>query len=186
MKPIRILLMVPLALAMGCTDEPLSPVAMAPEAEAASESRGAVQPKAPAASPTLVEVALAVNAETGEFSTLIAAVLAAGLADELSARGQRTVFAPTDDAFEKLGLDAGNIGSLPTDALQNILLYHVTPGRREAASVVGASRLRMANGGFTQVQVVNGIPYINDARIVGTDVFAENGVIHVIDSVLLP
>jgi uncharacterized surface protein with fasciclin (FAS1) repeats len=186
MKPKRILVIVPMVLAMvGCMDAgPVGPAAAGSGELVAS--RGAVQPKAPAPSPTIVDVALAVNAETGEFSTLIAAVVAADLVQELSARGQRTVFAPTDAAFAKLGLNAGNIDSLPKAALTDILLYHVTTGRRDAASVVGSDRIRMANGKFTRIRLVDGAAYINDAQIVATDVEASNGYIHVIDGVLLP
>lgn len=158
---------------------PLAPAQVA-------ESRGAFTPPPPAPSPTLVDVALAVNAETGEFSTLIAAVLAADLADALTVRGQRTVFAPTDAAFAELGFDAGNIGTLPEDVLRNILLYHITPGRRLAADVVEAERYRMANGGTTRIRVEEDGVFINDARILVVDVEASNGVIHVIDAVLLP
>jgi uncharacterized surface protein with fasciclin (FAS1) repeats len=164
----------------ACSDAEL-PTAVA-EVQPVQESR---VPKA-AASPALVEVALEVNAETGEFSTLIAAVLAADLAGTLSSPGQRTVFAPTDAAFAELGLDAGNIGMLPADALRNILLYHVTQGRRYASSVVDAKQIRMVNGGFTKVRLMDGAAYIDEARIVATDVEASNGIIHVIDAVLLP
>ncbi|MBE0565914.1 MAG: fasciclin domain-containing protein [Krumholzibacteria bacterium] len=135
---------------------------------------------------TIVDVALAVNAETGEFSTLIAAVVAADLVDALSARGQLTVFAPTDAAFAKLGLDADSIGSLDKDTLTGILLYHVAKGRRLAEDVVSSDRIRMLNGGFTAISLNDEGAFINDALIVATDVPADNGVIHVIDTVLLP
>jgi transforming growth factor-beta-induced protein len=110
----------------------------------------------------------------------------ADLVGALSAVGQRTVFAPTDAAFAELGLDAGNIGTLPKAALTNILLYHVAPGRRLAADVVSSNRIRMSNGGFTTIRLQAGEALINDSRIVLTDVEAANGVIHVIDAVLLP
>jgi transforming growth factor-beta-induced protein len=151
----------------------------------------AVEARAPesmraASSPTIVDVAMSVNAETGEFSTLIAAVVAAGLVDALSATGQRTVFAPTDAAFAELGLDASTVGELATEVLTEILLYHVATGRRSAADVVSSDRIRMANGGFTTIRTEAGEAYINDARIVATDVEASNGLIHVIDTVLAP
>lgn len=138
--------------------------------------------------PTIVDVALQVNAGTGEFDTLIAALMAADPAvlQKLAGNGQRTVFAPTDAAFAAIGLDETNIGTVPQDALTNILLYHVANGRRDAADVTSSTQIRMLNGQFTQISVVNGGAFINDAQIVGTDVFAANGVIHVIDSVLLP
>lgn len=133
--------------------------------------------------PTIVETALAVNAETGEFSTLIAAVVRAGLVDTLNGKRQFTVFAPTDAAFAKLGLNAGNIDTVPLAALTNILLYHVAPGERFAEDVVSASRVRMLNKQFAPIGEG---PTIGGAGFVAVDVDACNGVIHVIDSVLIP
>jgi uncharacterized surface protein with fasciclin (FAS1) repeats len=135
---------------------------------------------------TIVEIALAVNAETGEFSTLIAALSSAGLVDALNGRGQFTVFAPTDAAFAKLGLDASNIGTLDKATLTNILLYHVARGERLSGDVVSANRIRMMNGGFTFVSLMGDSAYINQSKIVAVDVLASNGVIHIIDTVLLP
>jgi transforming growth factor-beta-induced protein len=135
---------------------------------------------------TIVDVALSVNADTGEFSTLIAAILAADLADALSGNGQLTVFAPTDAAFAALDLDADNIGDLDTGTLTEILLYHVAKGRRMAEDVVSSTQIRMLNGGFTSISLMDGSAYIDDAMIVSTDVPADNGVIHVIDAVLMP
>jgi uncharacterized surface protein with fasciclin (FAS1) repeats len=136
--------------------------------------------------PTIVGVALAVNGQTGEFSTLIAALQAADLVDALNGKGQFTVFAPTDAAFAKLGLNAGNIGSLPKGDLTNILLYHVARGERVAADVVSASRIRMLNKGFVKVSVGPEGAFVNSSKIIATDVQASNGVIHIIDTVLLP
>jgi uncharacterized surface protein with fasciclin (FAS1) repeats len=148
---------------------------------------------APAAARTappanIVDTALAVNAQTGEFSTLIAAVLAADPAvlNTLTKQRQLTVFAPTDAAFAKLGLDASNVGSLPQGALTQILLYHVAPGSRDAADVVDSSRIRTLEGGFLKVSLSNGSAYVNDSKIIATDIPTTNGIIHVIDSVLLP
>jgi uncharacterized surface protein with fasciclin (FAS1) repeats len=185
MRMTKMVLVVPaLVLFTACADADPAAVQADPVMSAAA---GAPAARAASAGPTIVDVALSVNAESGEFSTLIAAVLAAGLADELSAKGQRTVFAPTDAAFAALGLNAGNIGTaLSREALTNILLYHVSPGRREAASVVTSTRLRMANKRFTFVSLRADGAYINDSRIVATDVMAANGIIHVIDAVLLP
>lgn len=133
--------------------------------------------------PTIVGAALAVNAETGEFSTLIAAVVRAGLVDTLNGSRQFTVFAPTDAAFAKLGLNADNIDTLPLDALTNILLYHVAPGERFAADVLGSTQVRMLNKRFA---AVGPGATIAGANIVATDIDVSNGVIHVVDSVLLP
>jgi uncharacterized surface protein with fasciclin (FAS1) repeats len=123
------------------------------------------------------------------FDTLIAAVLAADpvVLKTLSGRGQFTVFAPTDDAFEALGLTPMNIGSLDQDALTQILLYHVARGRRDAEAVVDSSRIRTLQGNFLMQS--GGI--LTDklgraANIIVTDVPATNGIIHVIDAVVLP
>lgn len=181
MKLLRLLVVVPALALAACADAPLSP-----PGEAAA-SRGALRPSKPAAAPTIVDVAIQVNGQTGEFSTLIAAVVAAGLADELSATGQRTVFAPTDAAFATLGLNAGNIATaLPLETLRAILGYHVAPGRRTAADVVTADRIRMSTGQFADVEVTAAGAFIDGARIVQTDVAASNGIIHVVDAVLLP
>ncbi len=152
----------------------------------ASEAKG---PKGP----TLVDVALAVNGPgspyEGQFDTLIAAVLAADPAvlKTLNGNGQHTVFAPTDDAFADLGLNPDNVDDLPKDALTQILLYHVTNGRREAEEVLSSSRLRTLQRGFLQQS--GGVLTDNlgrQANIIVTDVPAANGVIHVIDAVVLP
>jgi len=140
----------------------------------------------PEPTPNIVQVAQAVNAETGEFSVLIAAVVRAGLVDELSTGGPYTVFAPTDAAFGALGLDAAGVTGMPVAELTAILLYHVVPGRLAATDVLGRTSLTMAAGGTTAISMRNGAAYINDSRIVATDVDASNGIIHVIDAVLLP
>ncbi len=136
--------------------------------------------------PTIVGVALSVNQQNGEFSTLIAALQAAGLVNALNGRGQYTVFAPTDAAFAKLGYTAANIGSLPKATLTNILLYHVAHGRRPASDLINASRIRMLNGQFAGLSLMGSTLYVNSSAVVMPDVFASNGVIHVIDTVLLP
>ena len=131
---------------------------------------------------TIVEVA----AGAGTFNTLVAAVEAAGLAGTLSGPGPFTVFAPTDDAFAKL--PAGTVESLLQNqsALASILTYHVIAGRVSAEDVVQLTSATTVNGQSVSIQVVNGVVYINGARVVTTDIQASNGVIHVIDSVLLP
>ena len=148
--------------------------------------------KKAAKTPSLVDVAIAVNSSgpyAGSFDTLIAAVLAADpiVLKTLSSRGQYTVFAPTDDAFAALGLDAANIGTVPQADLTNILLYHVAYGRRYAEAVIWSDQIRMINGGFVaQYEGVLTDAQGRDATIIVTDVPASNGLIHVIDSVLLP
>jgi uncharacterized surface protein with fasciclin (FAS1) repeats len=189
MRVARLMVVIPAMLLLAaCADD--GPTGVATDAAVAGLNRGAAGQSAGApgraARTTIVDVALAVNAQTGEFSTLIAAVLRADLAGALAADGQRTVFAPTDAAFAKLGLDADNIDGVPLDALTDILLYHVTGGRRDAASVTDKTRIRMLNGGFTRISVQGDGAYINDAKIVAVDIAASNGIIHVIDAVLLP
>ena len=153
---------------------------------------GAASAKKAAKAPSLVDTAIAVNSSgpyAGAFDTLIAAVLAADPAvlQTLSSRAQYTVFAPTDGAFAKLGLTAANIGTVPQADLTNILLYHVAYGRRYAADVIASDQIRMLNGGF--VYQSGGV--LTDAQermstIIVTDVMASNGIIHAIDTVLLP
>lgn len=135
---------------------------------------------------TVVDVALAVNASTGEFSTLIAALVAADLVETLNGDGPFTVFAPTDAAFAELDLNASNIGTVPVETLRDILLYHVAPARRDAASVTASSSIAMANGGSAPVEVNANGAFIDGARIIDTDIEASNGIIHVIDAVLMP
>jgi transforming growth factor-beta-induced protein len=124
----------------------------------------------------------------GRFTTLVAAVQAAGLVDTLKSKGPFTVFAPTDDAFAKL--PAGTVEELlkPENlmTLKQILLYHVVPGFNFAADVVKESSFSTAAGLPVQVKVMDGKVYINDSQVIITDIFTANGVIHVIDSVLLP
>ena len=139
--------------------------------------------------PTIVDVALQVNEATGEFDTLIAAVLAAdpAVVATLSGNGQHTVFAPTDAAFADLGLTPDNVGSLDQAFLTQVLLYHVANGRRDAADIVSSSQVRTLQRGFLQQD--SGVLTDNlgrDAQIILTDVPAANGLIHVIDAVVLP
>ena len=154
----------------------------APTAGAPSLSRGAVTPTKPAEGSTIVAIA----AGNPNFSTLVAAVVRAGFVEALSAKGQRTVFAPTNAAFAKLGLTAANINTVPIDVLQNILLYHVAPGARLAADVVASESIRMANGERTVISLRADGSYIDESKIIGTDIVATNGVVHVIDAVLMP
>jgi uncharacterized surface protein with fasciclin (FAS1) repeats len=146
--------------------------------------------------PTIVDVAIAVNSEgpfAGAFDTLIAAVLAADPAvlATLSGNGQHTVFAPTDDAFADLGLNPDNIGDLPQEALTQILLYHVAPGRRYAEDVIYSERIRTLYGRGQMGLLDQDMGVLTDnlgrtANIIVTDVEAANGIIHAIDAVVLP
>ena len=145
-----------------------------------------VAARAPGA--TIVQTAIAVNQKTGEVSDLIAAVKRAGLADTLNGNRQFTVFAPTDAAFERLfaTLGVSGVSDIPVDTLRAVLLYHVAPGQRFSSDVLDSSRIRTLSKGFLSPSVHGGSAWINDARIVTPDVDASNGVIHVIDCVLLP
>lgn len=126
--------------------------------------------------------------EAGEFKTLAAAIEAAGLASTLKGEGPFTVFAPTDAAFAKL--PAGTVESLlkPENKQQliDILTYHVVPGKVMASDVVGLDEAKTVNGKMIDVQAEGGTVKVNDANVTATDVAASNGVIHVIDQVILP
>ncbi len=140
----------------------------------------------PACTGTIVQVALCVNQQSGEFSTLIAALQAAGLVDALNGGGQFTVFAPTDAAFARLGLNKNNVGSLDKATLTNILLYHVASGEVFSKDLRRVQFVKMLNNQYTLVIKVPRAIYVNRAKVVLGDVDASNGVIHVIDRVLMP
>lgn len=132
----------------------------------------------------IVETAVA----AGSFKTLVAAVKAAGLVETLQGEGPFTVFAPTDAAFAKL--PAGTVDSLlqpeNRDKLVAILTYHVVPGRLMASDVVRSSSLKTVQGQMLEVSARNGKAMVGGATILKTDIGTSNGVIHVIDSVVLP
>jgi len=130
----------------------------------------------------IVDVAV----EAGSFTTLAAALQAAGLVDVLKGDGPFTVFAPTDAAFAKL--PAGTVEALLNDipALTAILTYHVVPGKVMASDVVGLTEAATVNGAKINVSVDGQTVKINDATVTAVDVAASNGVIHVIDTVILP
>jgi uncharacterized surface protein with fasciclin (FAS1) repeats len=143
--------------------------------------------------PTLVTRALEVNAATGEFDTLIGLVVDLGLVDALSGKSQLTVFAPTDEAFENLfAFIEANFpdATLTNEELTDIVLYHVTPGRRGAdwlADRVG-QEIPMANGDTALVSASDvglGLA-VDGASVLIADVAASNGFIHAVDTVLLP
>jgi len=146
------------------------------------------QPVAARQGATIADTAIAVNAQTGEFSHLIEAVVRAGLVPTLDGHRQLTVFAPTDAAFERLftTLGVSGVDQIPVDTLRAVLLYHVAPGNRDSSAVLDSSRIRTLSKAFLTPSVHDGSPWINGARIVIPDVRASNGVIHVIDAVLLP
>jgi uncharacterized surface protein with fasciclin (FAS1) repeats len=124
----------------------------------------------------------------GDFKTLAAALTAADLVSTLKGEGPFTVFAPTDEAFAKL--PAGTVENLlkPENKQQlvDILTYHVVPGRVMAADVVGLDEAKTVNGKMIDVEVEGSAVKVNEANVTATDVTASNGVIHVIDQVILP
>ena len=159
---------------------------------------------------SIINIAIEINNSTGEFSNLIAALtkvdseLGAGLIPLLDGTRQFTVFAPTDAAFDAAAeavLGGGNMGSdlieqLPAETLLAILAYHVSPGNRDSTDVLDSTRVRTLSKSFVFPFENSGIPFLRDvdslglgspdAQIVIPDVFADNGVIHVIDWVLIP
>jgi transforming growth factor-beta-induced protein len=152
-------------------------VVLAPVSTLSAETRTAPQKD-------IVDTAVA----AGSFQTLAAALQAAGLVDTLEGIGPFTVFAPTDAAFAKL--PAGTVESLlkPENKarLVAILTYHVVPGRVLTDQLAGMSSLATANGQPLAINVENGMVMAGTAHVTGTDILCSNGVIHVIDTVLLP
>lgn len=132
---------------------------------------------------TVVEIA----AGNEDFSTLVAAVKAAGLVETLSGTGPFTIFAPTNEAFAKL--PAGTVESLlkpeNKEKLAGILTYHVLAGKVMAADVK-AGKVATVNGKEVTIKVADGVVMLDGANVVKTDIVGSNGVIHVIDSVILP
>jgi len=124
----------------------------------------------------------------GSFKTLAAALQAAGLVDTLKSKGPFTVFAPTDEAFSKL--PAGTVESLlkpeNKEKLVAILTYHVVPGKVLAAQVTKMSAAKTVNGQSLAISVNGGTVMVDNAKVIQTDIICSNGVIHVIDSVVLP
>ena len=143
--------------------------------------------------PTIVDVAVAVNSEgdyAGEFELLIYALGAAdpAVVETLSGNGQHTVFAPINSAFEDIDLFTTNdIANLPQDFLTDVLVYHVAKGRRDSEQVLDSTRIRTLSSDFLLQD--GGVLTDNldrDANIIVVDVPAANGIIHVIDAVVLP
>jgi uncharacterized surface protein with fasciclin (FAS1) repeats len=155
----------------------------APDAAASSEPAAEEAPAAAAEAPTSTIVDIAVG--NADFSTLVAALQAAELVDTLSGEGPFTVFAPTNDAFAKL--PEGTVESLLADKekLTAVLTYHVVSGKVMAADVVNLTEAATVGGANIAIDASNGVK-INDATVVTADIAASNGVIHVIDTVLLP
>jgi len=156
----------------------LSLIAAAP---VAAQNYGSAESKK-AETKNIVETAVA----AGSFKTLAAALQAAGLVETLSGKGPFTVFAPTDEAFAKL--PAGTVEALLKDKqkLTAILTYHVVAGNVPSSEVVKLTSAKTVNGQDVKIQVMDGKVMVNNAHVVKADVKASNGVIHVIDTVILP
>ena len=151
---------------------------------AATASFSATDVKAETAGKTIVEIA----AGAEDFSTLVAAVKAAGLVDVLSSKGPFTVFAPINEAFAKL--PEGTVESLlkpeNKEKLIAVLKYHVVPGKVMAKDVVKVDSAKTAQGSSVTVTVEGKTVKVDNATVVKTDIEASNGVIHVIDTVIIP
>jgi transforming growth factor-beta-induced protein len=165
------------ACAPAATPEPTT----IPEPTAMPEPTAEPEPETPG---TIVDIAIADE----RFSTLVTAVVAADLVETLSSEGPFTVFAPTNDAFA--ALPEGTVESLllpeNKQLLTDILLYHVVSGKVMAADVVELESATTALGADISIKVEMGNVFINDAQVIITDIEASNGVIHVIDTVILP
>ncbi len=129
----------------------------------------------------IVETAVA----AGSFNTLVAAVTAAGLVDLLSGPGPFTVFAPTDEAFKKIPKETLAALLADKDQLTKVLTYHVVPGKVMAAQVVTMDSATTAQGQDVDIDSTDGV-MINKSKVVTADVDTSNGVIHAIDTVLMP
>jgi uncharacterized surface protein with fasciclin (FAS1) repeats len=140
----------------------------------------------PAEEPEMPKTIVDIAIEDGRFTTLVAAVQAAGLVDALKGEGPLTVFAPTDDAFA--ALPEGTVEALLADipALTDILLYHVVEGKVMASDVVELSNAMTLQGQYVDIKLEDGKVMIDNAQVIITDIEASNGVIHVIDAVILP
>jgi uncharacterized surface protein with fasciclin (FAS1) repeats len=152
----------------------LSLSALAPAASMASAK--------PAAKPNIVQTAVA----AGQFKTLVKLVKQAGLAGTLQGKGPFTVFAPTDAAFAKV--PKSTLAALAKDKakLRAVLLYHVAKGKLTAAKVLKLRSIKTLNGQSLKVRVNHGTVTIGGARVIKADIGASNGVIHVINQVLIP
>lgn len=145
----------------------------------------AAQQPAPAHSKEHGKTIVAVATEAGSFKTLLAALRAANLDETLNGAGPFTVFAPTDEAFARL--PAGTVEGLLKDVprLKQVLLYHVVPGKVPASEVVSRKGIKTMQGQTLAIDAKNGVQ-VGASKVVKADVAASNGVIHVIDTVLLP
>ncbi len=185
-----IALLVPaLAIAIAACSSAASPSAAPTTAATATPAptTTAAPSTAPSAAAAMTKDIVQTATEAGSFKTLLAAVKAAGLVETLQGKGPFTVFAPTDAAFA--ALPAGTLDGLLKDpaALKKILLYHVVSGSVTSDKVVGLTSATSVEGAPIAIAVKDGTVYLNGTtKVVTPDVMASNGVIHIIDKVLLP
>ena len=181
MKRPVIILLTALTIIVAACSSAASPAPATPAAATPA-------PATPAASPSAALGDIVATADgAGTFKTLLAAATAAGLVDTLKGPGPLTVFAPTDAAFA--ALPAGTLDKLLADpaALKDILLYHVVAGKVTADQVVKLTSADSVEGSPIAIAVKDGKVYLNDAaQVTATDIMASNGIIHVIDQVILP
>ena len=130
---------------------------------------------------TIIETAV----EAGNFTTLVTAIKAAGLVDTLNGAGPFTVFAPTDEAFAKLPAATLTAVLADTQKLTSILTYHVVPGMVLSKAVAAMKEAKTVQGGMIKIDASHGVK-INDAMVIRADIECTNGVIHAIDTVLMP
>ena len=190
MKRSIALLLPALAIAIAACSTAASPSAAPTTASTPSPApttAAAPSIAASASAATMAKDIVQTATEAGSFTTLLTAVEAAGLVETLQGEGPFTVFAPTDAAFA--ALPAGTLDGLLKDpaALEKILLYHVVSGSVTSDNVVGLTSADSVEGSPIGIAVKDGTVYLNDsAKVVTPDVMASNGVIHVIDKVILP
>ncbi|MFO7322180.1 MAG: fasciclin domain-containing protein [Chloroflexota bacterium] len=124
--------------------------------------------------------------EDGRFNTFVSAIQASNLTDTFNQLGPLTVFAPTDDAFA--GLPEGAVDTIMADiqGLTALVTYHIVPERLPAERMMARERLKTMQGDDLKVRRIEGVAYVNDAQITATDLEADNGLIHVVDAVILP
>src|SRR5688500_17448421 len=146
------------------------------------------RPQAASAGETAKKDVVDTAVAAGKFNTLAAALKAAGLVDTLKGDGPFTVFAPTDDAFARLpeGALASLLKPENKEQLRGVLTYHVVPGRAMAADLKDGQAVKTVNGKSVSVQIQGGKVMVGDATVTQSDIPASNGVIHVIDTVLMP
>ncbi|MFN3689471.1 MAG: fasciclin domain-containing protein [Fimbriimonadales bacterium] len=130
---------------------------------------------------TIVDIAV----QAGKFNTLVQAVQAAGLVETLSGEGPFTVFAPTDEAFAQIPQDTLQAVLADKEKLTAILTYHVVPGKLTAVEVARSTQLQTVQGQSITVSTEGGVR-VDDANVIQTDIEADNGIIHVIDRVIMP